>query len=972
MTTSLATAIIPFPRAREAEVNRALDILGSGSSFANTRAILDAEGLVHFMSIVVVPADDDREAAHLIVETTSDAHPREALRRLAFSAHHPLQSVLQTIDGPVPLGQPPRMYPPEEIARLLVRHGRQFAPTWTRWNLGLQFAGTLDLTVRRIRREAALAEWIRQELAQMRPAPPLDMLGTLRARAFADPDLKWAFVTEPVQHVLEPRPAATPGSFFLGLGRKLLAPLAIAALVAGVLCWMEGRSITDGIVWAMAITVIMLATLLAICFAGVRKLRKQEADDVPFDVEPDAERMAQIQAREDVRGCMQNHLFGVSVMKPGWWRGLSLGLSFALIAHRAAHEKRPGFIDKIGTIHFARWLLLPGTDKLVFLSNYDGSWQSYLEDFIARLRDGLTSVWSNTRDFPRTENLASGGAGDGSRFKRWARRQQLPTRFWYSAYPKLGTARIRANAAVRHAFASARTEEEAAKFVALFGYAGRDALEVREIPALAFGGLGKLRFATALVVTLPPTPEQARTWLQGVQNTVTFTDRNPPRQALVLGFTSQGLRHLCEDEAALRTFPLAFQQGMAWPARLSMLGDQLGTWEWKPLEVDALLVAYAETQGLLDDRVRRLEAALTGRGGQVARRIPLQPLPLLPEELKEPFGFRDGVSQPLMRGTLRESREPDSLHLVQPGELVLGYRDNLGIVPPTPRLRGRDIGRNGTFLVVRELEQDVAGFDAQLQALARQLATDGDPRVPTSDPAALAEWLAAKMVGRWKDGSSLLRNPRESLQEALLMKAMQRTSAAGQANAAPAQPDTPDPRLDNRFLFGREDPDGLRCPFGAHIRRANPRDSFEPGSQVQIEISNRHRILRVGRPYSPDGREKPGLFFMCVNADLERQFEFLQQSWLNAPDFHDLDGEADPLMGCGQRRMTIPTPNGPLLLDPLASYVKPLGGAYFFMPSRSALALLAASPARASAKGSRPAAPPALAATTDAAGPGTH
>ena len=75
---------------------------------------------------------------------------------------------------------------------------------------------------------------------------------------------------------------------------------------------------------------------------------------------------------------------------------------------------------------------------------------------------------------------------------------------------------------------------------------------------------------------------------------------------------------------------------------------------------------------------------------------------------------------------------------------------------------------------------------------------------------------------------------------------------------------------DNDFLFGEEDPQGLRCPFGAHIRRANPRESFEPGSQEQLAITNRHRILRVGRRYAPGAGRNPGLFFMCLNADLER------------------------------------------------------------------------------------------------------
>ena len=112
----------------------------------------------------------------------------------------------------------------------------------------------------------------------------------------------------------------------------------------------------------------------------------------------------------------------------------------------------------------------------------------------------------------------------------------------------------------------------------------------------------------------------------------------------------------------------------------------------------------------------------------------------------------------------------------------------------------------------------------------------------------------------------------------------------------------PGARGDNDFLFGTEDPEALRCPFGAHIRRANPRDSFDPGSNDQIAITNRHRIMRVGRVYQEKAGEKPGLLFMCLNGDIERQFEFVQQTWLMSPSFHGLSCEKDPVLGDGESR----------------------------------------------------------------------
>jgi deferrochelatase/peroxidase EfeB len=133
------------------------------------------------------------------------------------------------------------------------------------------------------------------------------------------------------------------------------------------------------------------------------------------------------------------------------------------------------------------------------------------------------------------------------------------------------------------------------------------------------------------------------------------------------------------------------------------------------------------------------------------------------------------------------------------------------------------------------------------------------------------------------------------------------------------------------------------CPFGAHIRRVNPRESFEPGSKEQLAIANRHRIFRVGRAYPPQsGSPNPGLLFMCVNASIERQFEFVQQTYMLGASFQGLEHEVDAFA----RRpgssdvLTIPTENGPLRLRGLGDFVTVRGGGYFFMPGRGAVRLL--------------------------------
>ncbi len=165
----------------------------------------------------------------------------------------------------------------------------------------------------------------------------------------------------------------------------------------------------------------------------------------------------------------------------------------------------------------------------------------------------------------------------------------------------------------------------------------------------------------------------------------------------------------------------------------------------------------------------------------------------------------------------------------------------------------------------------------------------------------------------------------------------------------PVPPDTHEAKVqthpDNAFLFGAEDPEALRCPFASHIRRANPRDSLDPGSQDQIDISNRHRIIRVGRQYVPQDDQKPGLLFMCLNGDIERQFEFVQQTWVLSPTFHGLSREKDPLLGDGETNecgFTIPSRDGPMRLSQVPRFITTRGGGYFFIPGKRLIDYLSA------------------------------
>jgi Dyp-type peroxidase family len=218
------------------------------------------------------------------------------------------------------------------------------------------------------------------------------------------------------------------------------------------------------------------------------------------------------------------------------------------------------------------------------------------------------------------------------------------------------------------------------------------------------------------------------------------------------------------------------------------------------------------------------------------------------------------------------------------------------------------LDRNGCYQVWRKLAQDLAGFRAFVRAQAQKYAMS-------------QEMVAAKIVGRWPDGSPLA-----------------------------LRPDGPDSVLAgdlgriNRFDY-RDDPDGVRCPLGAHVRRANPRNSTGLGAAMTA----RHRMIRRGMPYGapvpeheePDSDER-GLIFVAFVSDIERQFEFIQQNWCNDGDSLRLGSDRDPLIGRsrGSGKMTVPG-RPPRFLTPLPEFVTMRGGEYLFVPGMAAIRALA-------------------------------
>ena len=429
-----------------------------------------------------------------------------------------------------------------------------------------------------------------------------------------------------------------------------------------------------------------------------------------------------------------------------------------------------------------------------------------------------------------------------------------------------------------------------------------------------------------------------RSWLEETADLVSSDEEwrgDRPRSHRNVALTCTGLRALGVPEAVIGTFSDEFRQGMA--ARSQMLGDLgvnsperwdtgLGTGAAHVLvtlnarsrdEIDAELaslrdeIEHAPGVSLVHEQDAEL---LTPPAGDAAAAP------------REQFGFADGAAQPAIAGVSDGGAAGGGVPLADGtwralalGEFVLGYPDEDTLVDPQKRLPSAPadpLGRSGTYMVYRKLRQDVALF--------RRVLRDAAARFAAGDE----ELLAAKVVGRWRNGTPLVKS--------------QDRPDPGFSAAAPGS---------NSFRYLDVDVDGRRCPLGAHIRRSNPRDALGwPGLDDAGLLSFRHRIIRRGVPYGPplpadvfedDGVDR-GLVFVCFNASISRQFESVQLQWLNDGNGFHLGHDSDFLLGSplGTGKMTVPG-DPPFMLGPQGPFVTTRGGEYLFMPGIAALRALA-------------------------------
>ena len=402
-------------------------------------------------------------------------------------------------------------------------------------------------------------------------------------------------------------------------------------------------------------------------------------------------------------------------------------------------------------------------------------------------------------------------------------------------------------------------------------------------------------------------------------------DSGKPKSTLNVAFTHKGLVALDLPDATLISFPVEFQQGMK--KRAEILGDTaLNSPErWDPLwqgdDVHAWLGVNAVSLEELEARCAALVALLSETGA--GRLLAVQDAAALvvggARTSKEHFGYTDGFGNPDYLGVERSTQPgqgkllPDGTWApLATGELLLGYADEAGELPvaPVPHI----LASNGTFMVYRKLHQNVAKFRQYLDEHSTHYSGG-------------KEKLAAKFIGRWRDGTPVELSP-DSMDPAIVK----------------------DPNRSTNFTFSA-DAEGARCPVGAHVRRVNPRDAFG----FEGKLINRRRLTRRGLPYGqyvPEGEpvsdeEDRGVIFMALNACISRQFEFVQQQWIEYGNDARLGNDKDPMLGNhgGHGKFVVQgdvTPqNPPLVCSHLPSFVELRGGDYFFLPSITALGMLA-------------------------------
>lgn len=822
------------------------------------------------------------------------------------------------------------------------------------------YTGTMHRSVDQIHREAELRDRIGDFLDAEKdrpgfPARPVEIRQRILDFVKGDPELVWT----------EIEPGPFPSLLLGGDLKKVALAVAMPALALIVFGLTRIMPLWPAAILTLLAGLAAVGVVLAAAWMYLLRLEKSDPAIVGGDVKDHTRDLVQTEDR-----IVQNEMSSVIYIKePLWFRGTLLKAVLAFINFSAKYLSNQGTLAGIPSIHFARWVVVDGGRRLVFFSNFDGSWDNYLGDFIDKAHTGLTGVWSNCVGFPRTHGLVGGGATNEQQFKAYSRDSQIPTQVWYSAYRWLSVSNINNNSKIRLGLYGEMGDADAAAWLRRFADGSQSAteprfpdavpvqspkIEVADVQGLVARSYKPLAQAFYVPVTFTGGADGARRWVGGLASRVTAASvatKALKERAINVAFTYDGVQALGLDQTTLGTFSREFREGMAEEHRQRVLGDTgpaaPDQWRWgRPGSgLHAMLFLFASTVDelakLLDDEKQQASAC----GVSLAQ--PLDSIMLAGD--REHFGFHDGIAQPRVDGLKTDSDSPGEAR-IPAGEVVLGYPNAYGQQPATPSVpvteaarklfpvappdpydstlpERLDLGRNGSYVVFRQLEQNVKAF---WEFLDRQAGGDAGRR----------KFLGAKMVGRWPNGAPLMEAPEQEPPE---FKA----------------------ETGNSFLY-RGDLHGDRCPLGSHIRRSNPRDGMGPTPAESLLVADRHRLLRRGRAYGPPLAEsfdpgdilaardegERGLHFICFNTDLGRQFEFVQNTWANSMKFDGLYADPDPVIGPHadpDAESTHPEEISSFTIqgcpvrhrvNKIPRFVTMRGGAYLFMPGIKALRYL--------------------------------
>jgi Dyp-type peroxidase family len=485
-----------------------------------------------------------------------------------------------------------------------------------------------------------------------------------------------------------------------------------------------------------------------------------------------------------------------------------------------------------------------------------------------------------------------------------------------------------------------------------------------------------------------------RDFIEGLRDRVTTAVRWPsrrkslapgrvqierPKVTLNLAFTFYGLLALGVPIRTLRGMPDEFIDGMA--GRCDILGDDTpenprSGWDPVWLEADRrngphiLVMLNAQDDGTgapvpeLQIECDKIAATCRDSGGKLTllagHRAPdrhWQPLEAIRDSkglpcAKEHFGYTDGISDPVFEGQYAAGQDAersvgfgatDGAGRWRPlatGEFLLGWPDEAQEIPGSAM--PLEFSRNGTFFAYRKLHQDVEAFNAWVNATAQALQKVW--ALASFEEA--KETLLAKMAGRWSDGVPLSAAP--TFQDWQDFNRLYPPKGDHSVRN-----DSERERRLVDFLY-RDDPDGTRCPMTSHIRRANTRDMLDPrgtgtaANRMGSALNNRRRIIRRGLPYGKDGASdgEHGVVMLVVCSSLQRQFEFVQQQWINYGLDSNAGNDTCPVIGNHgpDAKFVIAADPGsgrpPFIATHLKQWVQTRGGDYFFVPSMTALRMI--------------------------------